>query len=317
MAKKKPRGLGRGLEALFGDVEINSNSTFRNPSSSEGAAADNNAVVAELPADGALKNQVLNIDINDIAPNPDQPRMNFSEEKIEELARSIVEHGIIQPIILKKAEQGYTIVAGERRWRAARQAGLKEVPCLIKELDAEQNAILSMIENMQREDLNPMEESKAIIALIEKYGLTQENVAKAIGKSRPYVTNAIRLNKLPEEIQQMVHDELLSGGHARALINIEDHLLQLDIAKKAVANGLSVREVETLADAAKEPSRKKSSDKNEKSQAVLAVEEELKSILGTKVSLKDKNDRGKIEIEYYSREDREQLIEALRCLRRY
>lgn len=317
MAKKKPGGLGRGLEALFGDVEINSNSTFRRPSSSEGAASDNNSINPELSAYVSSENQVLNIDINDIAPNPDQPRMNFSEEKIEELANSIVEHGIIQPIILKKAERGYNIVAGERRWRAARRAGLKEVPCLIKELDAEQNAILSMIENMQREDLNPMEESKAIIALIEKYGLTQENVAKAVGKSRPYITNAIRLNKLPEEIQQMVHDGLLSGGHARALINIDDLALQLDIAKKTVANGLSVREVEMLADAAKKPNRKKDSTKNEKSQAVLAVEEELKSILGTKVSVNDKNDRGKIEIEYYSRDDREQLIEALRGLRRY
>ncbi len=310
MGKKKPGGLGRGLEALFGDAEINSNpnKVVNNFNSGHEATSGRDSEDAG--------SRVLYIDINDISPNPDQPRMRFSAEKISELAASILEHGIIQPIILKKADVGYTIVAGERRWRAAREAGLKEVPCLLKELNSEENAILSMIENMQREDLNPMEESKAIIALIEKHGLTQDNVAKAIGKSRPYVSNAIRLNKLPEEIQEMIHEGLLSAGHARALITIDDVGLQLEIAKKAADNSLSVRDVERLAEAAKKTATEsKPQTKKEKSQEVLAVEEELKIIFGTKVNITDKKDRGKIEIEYYSREDREQLIENLRALR--
>ena len=192
MATKK-KGLGRGLEELFGTVEIKtSNQTAKN--STEAAEVNS-------------ENTVQYLDINKIRPNQDQPRKNFNEEKIAELADSIVQHGIIQPLLVRKVKNGYEIVAGERRYRAARKAGLTEVPCLVRELTGEQNMLLAIIENMQREDLNAIEEAEGINKMINAYGLTQEQVSKAVGKSRPYITNSLRLLKLPEEILGMLVNE--------------------------------------------------------------------------------------------------------------
>ncbi len=315
MAASKNRGLGRGLEALFGDVEINikENSTSENEEkpvkkkTGKAKAAAGEEIAAETD-----ENTVVFIDINDISPNENQPRKTFDEEKISELADSILEHGLIQPIVVRKKEVGYEIVAGERRYRAARKAELKAIPCLVRELTDEQNMLLAIIENMQREDLNPIEEALAIEKMIETYGLTQEQVSKSLSKSRPYITNSLRLLKLPEEIRKMVVDNTLSSGHARALINIENEDKKLALAKRAAAENLSVRELEKLAGENKKG--RPAARKRVKSVDAACVEEDLKKILGTKVNLVEKGKKGKIEIEYYTRDELERLIEILKSI---
>ncbi len=300
MATKK-KGLGRGLEELFGTVEIKT---------SEQTSKDSaGAVTADL------ENTVQYLDINKIRPNKDQPRKNFNEEKIAELADSIIEHGIIQPLLVRKVKNGYEIVAGERRYRAARKAELKTVPCLVRELTGEQNMLLAIIENMQREDLNAIEEAEGLSKMIEAYGLTQEQVSKAVGKSRPYIANALRLLKLPEEIRSMLVNEEISAGHARALINVEDPKKQLVLANRAKEEGLSVRILEQLAGQltpTAKPSRKAA--KKKKDPDVARVEEELKKVVGTKVNIHGRGNKGKIEIEYYSKDELERLIDLLRSL---
>lgn len=317
MAAPKNRGLGRGLEALFGDVEINVTDSAA-PEKEEKPAKKRTKpagalVVREEPAAEADENSVVFIDINDIRPNENQPRKTFDEEKIAELADSILEHGLIQPIVVRKKEVGYEIVAGERRYRAARKAELKAIPCLVRELTDEQNMLLAIIENMQREDLNPIEEAQAIEKMVKTYGLTQEQVSKSLSKSRPYITNALRLLKLPEEIREMIVEGKLSSGHARTLINIEDESRKLALAKKAAEENLSVRELEKLAGENKK--EKPVARKKKKSIEVAYVEEDLKKVLGTKVNLVEKGKRGKIEIEYYSRDELERLIELLRGIK--
>ncbi|MCL1981990.1 MAG: ParB/RepB/Spo0J family partition protein, partial [Clostridiales bacterium] len=230
MTDRKVKGLGKGLEALFGDVEI------QLEDASEGSAGQ--AEPTGTP--------VQLIDINDIKPNSTQPRLVFNEEKIDELAASIAAHGIIQPILLRKSGSGFEIVAGERRWRAARKAGLKQVPGMVKELTQEQLMIVALIENIQREDLNPMEEAEAFQKMCSEFGFTQEVVSANVGKSRPYITNSLRLLRLPGEIQQMVLEGQLTNGHARALLGVEDMEKQFIIAEKIIAGGLSVRETEKL-----------------------------------------------------------------------
>ena len=203
-AKGRSRGLGRGLDALFADRE-----SVRRPEETVLSAE-------EETADG---NAVHYIGINDIKPNSGQPRKNFNKEKIDELAASIVEHGIIQPLVVRKAVRGYEIVAGERRWRAARVADLKEVPCLIRDFTDEENMLVAIIENMQREDLDPIEEAEGLEKMISVYGLTQTEVSKGVSKSRPYITNSLRLLNLPQEIRSRVSEGLLSAGHARAILS--------------------------------------------------------------------------------------------------
>ncbi len=298
MAAAKVRGLGKGLEALFNDVEINTHETKPNAENQEG---------------------ILFLDINEIKPNSKQPRKNFPEEKIEELARSIENHGIIQPIMVRPAGEGYEIVAGERRWRAARKAALKQVPCIIRDLTEEQNMLVAIIENMQREDLNPIEEADALNQMITTYGLTQEEISKSVGKSRPYITNALRLLKLPNEIQQMVVRGELSNGHARAIAGIKEEKKQLYVANRIVKDGLSVRETEALANQQNngEEKRQAKAKSRGKNREITDMEEELKTALGTKVAISHGVRRGKIEIEYYSREELERLLEMLLSLKQY
>jgi ParB family chromosome partitioning protein len=259
-------------------------------------------------------NGIAYININDIKPNANQPRKTFDEDQLEELAASIKEHGLIQPIVLRKAGDGYEIVAGERRWRAARKANLKDVPCIVRELTDEENMLLAIIENMQREDLNPIEEAEGLSQMIENYGLTQEEVSKSVGKSRPYITNVLRLLKLPEAVKDSVSQGKLSAGHARAVVSAGDEKKQIELAKRAIEEGLSVRQVEKLAkegnDKPKAKPRVKAKDAD-----VTRVENDLKDALGTKVVLNQKGKKGKIEIEYYSREELERLIEMLKSLR--
>jgi len=295
MSASKNRGLGKGLEALFGDVEITVNNQHEDGTS--------------------FGDSVSFVDIHKIKPNGSQPRRNFNEEKIDELAKSIEEHGIIQPIVLRQTEGGYEIVAGERRWRAARKAGLKDVPCLIRELTDEKNALMALIENMQREDLNPIEEAAGLERMIHIFGLTQEQVSKSVGKSRPYIANALRLLKLPEEVQQMVSDGSLTSGHARAIAGIRDKRKQLSAAEKCMKQNWTVRDIEAFAKDTKEPVSKKRPKVRPKNRDLLALEEELRVILGTKVNIVLGSKKGKIEIEYFNREELERLLELLQSLK--
>ena len=304
-AKTKAKGLGKGLEALFGDAEVAP--AEKKPASRK---KQEEGKTSESPAD---KSGVLYVDVNDIKPNSSQPRKNFDEEKLEELAASIESHGVIQPIVLRVLGKGYEIVAGERRWRAARMAGLKEVPCIVKELTDEENMLLAIIENMQREDLNPIEEAEGIKRMIDTYGLTQEQVSYSVGKSRPYITNSLRLLKLPVKVQELTADGRITTGHARALASVKSKQKQIEIAERAAKEGLSVRQVENLARETKEPP-KKPAKRKVKSADERRVEEDLKNALGTKVSINRKGKKGKIEIEFYSTDELERLIEILRSL---
>ena len=291
---KKARGLGKGLDALFGDMEVSVE-----PSSKEEESSAVHDIEAAETHEG-----IKYIDINNIKPNANQPRKTFDEGKLEELADSIREHGLIQPLVVRKSTNGYEIVAGERRWRAARKIGIKEIPAIVRELSDEENMLLAIIENMQREDLDPIEEAEGISQMIETYGLSQEQVSKSLGKSRPYITNQLRLLKLPEEIRKMVSDGRLSSGHVRALITIDDEEKQIKLAVQAVEQGLSVRQVEALAKANKKVKKSKSA-KKKKSADVKRVEEDLKVALGTKVNLNQNGKKGKIEIEFYSKDELE------------
>ena len=267
----------------------------------------------EEVAEAAAEDRVNYIKIHEIMPNVNQPRKTFNEDKIEELADSIREHGIIQPIVVRKKKKGYEIVAGERRWRAAMKAGLAEVPCLLKELTDEQNMLIAIIENMQREDLNPIEEAEGLHQMVSTFGLTQEQVSKSVGKSRPYITNALRLLKLPEYIREKLAEGVISAGHGRTLITVEDEDLRRQLFDKIVAEGLSVRETEKLVAELGKPAKKKPAKKI-KNPDTAHVEEELKVILGTKVNIVEKGKKGKIEIECYSRDELNRLIELLKKL---
>lgn len=307
-APKKAKGLGKGLDALFGDAQVA-------PVSTESAAKSSTKATAKKDeASPVAEGGVLYIDINSIKPNASQPRKKFDEEKLEELASSIDQHGLIQPIVLRKAGKGYEIVAGERRWRACRIVGLKEVPCIVKELSDEENMLLAIIENMQREDLNPIEEAEGLKQMIDRYGLTQEQVSYSVGKSRPYITNSLRLLKLPEEVRDLTAEGKISMGHARALAAIKDDAKLLLLAKRTAAEGLSVRQIESLAKENKKPEKPTSQTSTKKTADEKRIEEDLKNSLGTKVSLNRKGKKGTIEIEFYSSEELERLIEILKSL---
>lgn len=305
-APKKTKGLGKGLDALFGDAEV-APAEDKQPTKTKAGGKTREEEIT--PAEGG----VLYVDINNIKPNAGQPRKTFDDEKLEELATSIERHGLIQPIVLRASGKGYEIVAGERRWRAARLVGLKEVPCIVKELTDEENMLLAIIENMQREDLNPIEEAEGLKKMIDTYGLTQEQVSYSVGKSRPYITNSLRLLRLPEKIREMTADGRLSTGHARAIAAIREKEKQLRLAARTVEEGLSVRQIEELSreckSTAKKPVKKVGKSADEK-----RVEEDLKNALGTRVNLNRKGKKGKIEIEFYSSEELERLIEMLKSL---
>lgn len=298
MAAAKKGGLGRGLEALIADAA---------PIENVGEAKEQSGEHEDST------DRVRYIKTFDIMPNANQPRKTFDEEKIQDLANSILEHGVIQPIVLRKKDEGYEIVAGERRWRAAIKAGLSEVPCLIRELDDEQNMLLAIIENMQREDLNPIEEAEGLNKMIVTYGMTQEQVSKSVGKSRPYITNSLRLLKLPEYVLELISEGKISAAHGRTVITVEDDEVRKRICEQIVKEGLSVRETERLVDESGKPKRKPA--KRIKNPNVSRVEEELKEVLGTKININQKGSKGKIEIEFFSKEELERLIDMLKSLR--
>lgn len=291
-SKIKNRGLGRGLDALFADREVTVNGQLDEKKSDE------------------FGDSIKYISINDIKPNHSQPRKEFDPEKISELAKSIEEHGIIQPLVVTKAEVGYELVAGERRWRAAREAELKKVPCLIREFTEEENMLVAIIENMQREDLNPIEEAEGLEKMIKVYGFTQDKVSKSVSKSRPYITNALRLLNLPETVRKEVANGNISAGHARAILSATGQKKQEELCKRVISEGLSVRETENLA--GKEKQKRNKPLKRVKSREILSVENELKDIYGTKVNIEAKGKGGSIQLHYYSVEELNRLIEILR-----
>lgn len=300
MATVKKGGLGRGLDALFADVPVKEPASEKNQN--EKKSADD-------------RDRIQYIKIHDIMPNANQPRKTFNEEKIGELADSIKEHGIIQPIVVRKREKGYEIVAGERRWRAAIKAELSQVPCLVRELNDEQNMLIAIIENMQREDLNPIEEAEGLRQMSETFGMTQEQISKSLGKSRPYITNSMRLLKLPDYIRDSIAEGQLSAGHGRTLITVTDEKIRRELWQRIVSEGLSVREAEKLSSSGGKQKKKKPAASKKKNPDVLRVEAELKEVLGTRVSINKTGSKGKIEIEYYSSEELERLIEMLKSLR--
>lgn len=297
MSAVKKGGLGRGLDALFADVPV------KEP------------VIENKPVKATEKEEtdsVKYIKIHDIMPNVNQPRKTFNEESIEELALSIKEHGIIQPIVVRKHKKGYEIVAGERRWRAAMKAELGVVPCLVRELNDEQNMLIAIIENMQREDLNPIEEAEGLKQMTDAFGMSQEQVSRSVGKSRPYITNSMRLLKLPEYIRNSISEGKLTAGHGRAIITISDEKARESIWKKIIEEGLSVRETEKLVSSEAKP--KKKPLKRKKNPDVVRVEEELKTVLGTKVTINSNGNKGNIEINFYSKDELDRLIEMLKSL---
>lgn len=295
-AKRKNTGLGKGLEALFAD---------NGPMEAGRSGNDQNGSSASLE-------DVVSISIDRVKPNQSQPRKNFNEEALNDLADSIKEHGIIQPIIVRPSGKGYEIVAGERRYRAARIAGLKEIPCIVRELSDRENMLLAIVENMQREDLNPIEEAEGLNAMMDTYGLTQEEVSRSVGKSRPYIANSVRLLNLVPEVVEMVRAGEISAGHGRTLLGCSSDKKQLELARRAAKEGLSVRSLERMVSGktARKKHRPRAKDPN-----VAAVENELQAVYGTKVNLIQKGtsgQKGAIEIEFYSAEERDRLIDMLR-----
>lgn len=321
---KKMTGLGRGLDALFADAAPINEEEYIEQTEAEEAQKETEIkdnTRTNVLNDGNnddnddFNDRVLYVNINDIKPNRDQPRKNFNEERLHDLARSIEENGVIQPVVVRKMDNGYELVAGERRWRASRIAGLKKVPCIVRNFDEKQNMIAAIIENMQREDLDPIEEALGIQAMTRRFNFTQEQVAISLGKSRTYITNSMRLLKLPESVQDCISRGEISAAHGRTIINIEDPEIQRSICERIINEGLSVRETEKIADKAKDqikPERKKRRRKNEKSQEIIAVENELRDVLGTKVNVSGSDSKGKIELEYYSLEELNRLIDILR-----
>lgn len=258
------------------------------------------------------------LNISEIEPNVSQPRKMFDEEQLGELAESIRRYGVLQPLLVQKKGDRYELIAGERRWRDAKLAGFREVPVIVREYTRQQTMEIALIENVQRADLNPIEEAKAYQMLIQEFGLRQEDVAERVAKNRATITNSMRLLKLDERVQEMLIQDRLTGGHARALLSLEDGEKQYQLALKTVENHLSVREVERLVKELLKPKKVKKKADPERDMEVFFkdLEEKLKGVMGTKVSInrKDKN-KGRIEIEYYSSAELERLIELLESLR--
>lgn len=279
------KGLGRGLSALFGD----------------------DPVVEDVSSSGST------LRISDIEPNPGQPRRHFDPEALQTLAESIRENGLLQPVVVRRGENGlYQIIAGERRWRACRLAGLTEIPAVILDADDLRAAQLALIENLQREDLNPIEEASGYQTLIETFGLTQEEAAQRVGRSRPAVANSLRLLALSQDLRAMVEQGRLSAGHARALLAIPDENLRREAAEYAVEQGLTVRELERYVKKLTAPEAAASAGRDSSAQLyVHAVSQRLSQSLGRRITLKPGRKKGKIEIEYYNNDDLDTLIALL------
>jgi len=290
---KNQKGLGRGLGALLGQTE------------------------QEFKKEKHISEKVLNLPIDEISPNKDQPRKEFDQDKLEELAQSIAENGVLQPIIVieKTDPDYYMIIAGERRWRAARLAGLVNIPTIVRDLDEHLILQHSIIENIQREDLNPIEEALAYQNLIEQYNMTQEELAEKLGKSRSAIANTMRLLNLADEVKQELINGIISAGHARSLLAIKTEQDQIDVCETIIQEGLNVRQTEVyISKLLKPKSKRKETQKSSTAYllSVQQVETELSKVLGTKVKLKDNHGKGKIEINYSSNDELERLLDILK-----
>ena len=281
---KPQRGLGRGLNALLSDEALN--------------AVEGEAVVKT-------------VDINEVEPNLSQPRKSFDTEELNELSKSILEHGIIQPLIVREKEGKYEIVAGERRYRAARLAGVNEIPIIIKNFSEQQTLEVALVENIQREDLNPMELACAYSLLMERFDLNQEQVADKVGKSRPSVANIMRLLKLNPYVQEKLRENEITFGHARALLAIKDQKLQKELTDLIVEKQLSVRDVEKYIQSLENKKDKSIKDKQLYNPFYREIQEGIQKLLGTKVSISKGNKKGKIEIEYYSDDELARIIQII------
>lgn len=314
MAQKK--GLGRGLNDLLGTSDASRSPKPKKTTESSSSSEKEVKTITKEVIKEVVKEVEQKININLIEPNKSQPRKQFDEEALEELSDSIKKYGILEPLIVTKKDNYYEIIAGERRWRAARIAGIKEVPVVIREYTDKEIMEISLIENIQREDLNPIEEAQAYEALISQYNLKQEEVAERVSKSRSTITNSLRLLKLCEDVRQMVMYNMISTGHARALIPIEDSKLQYETAAIVYDQKLSVRETEayvkSLLEAKPEEEKAKKDTKTDLSVFYSDIENKLKSILGAKISIKaSNNNKGKIEINYYSQDELDRITEML------
>ena len=312
MAVRKKGGLGKGIDALISPVSNKEVETEK--------------VIIEKPVEKVVEKIVekpieLKLKIDEIEPNRLQPRKKFDEDTLQELSESIKQFGLIHPIIVKKKDTYYEIIAGERRWRAARIAGLDEIPVIVKEYTDKESMEIAIVENLQREDLNPIEEAQAYRCLIDEFGLKQDEAAQKVSKSRTAVTNALRLLKLDERVQQMVIDDMLSGGHARTLLAIEDKDEQYNMGMLVFDNKMSVRETEKLVrDYLKKKEIKKEKEIKEDYSQMQTIyhqlEERMKNVIGSKVAIHSRNyKKGKIEIEYYSNDELERIIDLIESVK--
>lgn len=313
MAKRT--GLGKGLGAIFGDEVM------------ESAAEEQEAIhqakvkqaqTTEKKEEENEPGKELMVKVTAIEPNRDQPRKDFNEETMAELAESMKVYGVLQPLLVQKKGNYYEIIAGERRWRAAKLAGLKEVPVVIREYTKQQTMEIALIENVQREDLNPIEEAKAYQRLIQEFELKQEEIAARVGKNRVTITNSMRLLKLDDRVQELLVQNRISGGHARALLAVEDGEVQVMLANRIIKENLSVREIEKIVKALSKKKEPKEKTVEDESLTLIfrELEDRMKSAMGTKVSInrKDKN-KGRVEIEYYSESELERIVELIESIR--
>ena len=315
MAKAK-RGLGKGLGAFFGEEvvqEVVKEQTGEIKEISEKENEDSQIQKSDIEEESGE----IFVKISKIEPNREQPRKDFKEEQLQELADSIRQYGVLQPLLVQKKGDLYEIIAGERRWRAAKLAGVKEIPVVIREYGKQQAMEIALIENVQREDLNPIEEAVAYQRLMQEFHLKQEEIAERVSKNRSTITNSMRLLNLVPEVQQMLMEGLITSGHARALLAIQDEDNQLKLAEKIIQDHLSVREVEKAVKAiGKEPKEKKKEKEDEALELIFKnLEDRMKMVVGTKVNISRKDrSKGKIEIEYYSEAELERIVELIETI---
>ena len=297
----KKSGLGKGLDSLIPNKKND--------------ISDSKVEKKQEKENDSPKSGEIMVRINEVEPNRDQPRKDFDEDALMELADSIRQFGILQPLLVQKKKNYYEIIAGERRWRAAKLAGIKEVPIIVKDYTDQEIVEISLIENIQRENLNPIEEAMAFKRLLQEFQLKQDEVAERVSKSRTAVTNSMRLLKLSPRVQQMIIDDMISTGHARALLAITNKDQQYEIAQKVFDEKLSVRDIEKLVKDLKKIKKNKKEEKDVHDILYTQLEESMKQVLGSKVTIKNKkNNKGKIEIEYYSQDELERIVDMIRSI---
>ncbi len=309
----KRNGLGKGLDSLIPDKSNQMKSSGnKNNEKKKNPAGNEKKQTPVSPVKEKTETGEILLKINQVEPNRDQPRKEFDEDSLLELADSIKQHGVLSPLLVHKKNDYYEIIAGERRWRAAKIAGLKEVPVIIKEYTDQEIVEISLIENIQRENLNPIEEAMAYKRLLEEFHLKQDEVAERVSKSRTAVTNSMRLLKLSDKVKQMIVDDMISTGHARALLAIDDEEQQYEIATKIFDEKLSVRETEKLVKQLKNPKQPIEKTKLEHTFVYTDLADRMKNVMGTKVNINAKsNGKGRVEIEYYSEEELERIYEMI------